>query len=389
MRTVFEPVLNNLYLIAQCGVLFFDPKGELVYKRIPRQSENALLSCPKLLEKTLNYLKHSGRTLMLSKTSRLGGCSFPDHSMVVVGPVSQGSEQHFHSINAMLNTLAWFAQRYLPGEVALSGVQFGASYMDELAEVSEILPDWSEVVMEDAPHHSYADELLPLDAVVQGDVQAYINSRKHLEAVGKNGTLGYSPLRHHQNLALCHIVLCSRAAIFGGISVEQAYTMADFLILAVERCRNLQQADLINDKTGVIFARMVHDVQMSHPQAPRPLRTLTYRALELVKRYVYQKTDRKSLAAQLKVQADYLDRVLKSEINLTLMGCLKDARLKEAANLLRQSEAPIHEIASMLFFANASHFCRVFKSHYGQTPNDYRQQSLQNLRALHELKVSP
>lgn len=384
MRTLFEPVLNNLYMVVQCGVLFYDAQGELVYKRVPRRADDAMLSCPELLEQTINYLKQSGRTLNLSKSTILGGCSFPDHSMVIVGPLPSSKGAEYQRVNAMLNTVSWFAQRYIQTDHKLNNPKFGKSYLDELKDISSILPDWSEVVMEDAPHHSYSDELLPLDAVVQGDVQAYISCRKHLSGLGKNGTLGYSLMRHRQNLALCHVVLCSRAAIFGGISVEQAYTMADFLILAIERCHTPQQVDLINDKAGVIFARMVHDLQLSRPQAVRPMHTLTCKALELVKRYVYQDADSRTIASELKVTPDYLGRVLKADLNLTLSECLRVARLKEAANLLRQSDAPIYEIASMLFFANSSHFCRMFKRHYGVTPNDYRQQSYQSLRNVHE-----
>lgn len=384
MSTVFEPVLNNLYMVVQCGVLFYNAQGELVYKRIPRRGNDATLTCPKLLEQTINYLKQSGRTLNLSKTTTLGGCSFPDHSMVVVGPLHRSHGAEYQRVNAMLNTVSWFAQRYIQTDSKITNPKFGKSYIDELKEISAILPDWSEVVMEDAPHHSYSDELLPLDAVVQGDVQSYVSCRKHLSGVGKNGTLGYSLMRHRQNLALCHVVLCSRAAIFGGVSVEQAYTMADFLILAIERCHTPQQADLINDKAGVIFARMVHDLQSSRPQAVRPMHPLTYKALELVKRYVYQAADCRVIAAELKVTPDYLGRVLKADLNLTLTECLREARLKEAANLLRQSDAPVYEIASMLFFANSSHFCRMFKRYYGVTPNDYRQQSYQSLRTEHE-----
>lgn len=375
MRTLFEPVLNNLYTVAQCCILFFDQNGDLVYKQVPRKGEDVELTQPHLLEETKVYLKHSGRTLSISKSTLLGGCSFPDHSLLIVGPLAEPNEQLFRSINAMLNNIAWFVQRYIQVPSRLLEPELGRSYLDDLKEIEHILPDWSEVVMEDTSHHSYASELLPLDAVSQGDVQGYLLGQKQFkEGQGRNGTLAYSLLRHRQNLAVCHIVLCSRAAITGGLSVEQALTMADFLILAVERCKTGTDADLINDKAGLIFSRMVHDVQLKYPIRPKPMHVLTLKAMDLVKRYVYQKIDRKTLARELKVQADYLDRRLKGDINLTLMGCLADARLTEAANLLRHSDTPICEIASLLLFANSSHFSRNFKRKYGVSPSEFRNQ---------------
>lgn len=375
MSTLFEPVLDNLLLVAQCGVYFFDASGNLNYKRVPRKAADAQIECPELLEQTVDYLKQSCRTTLLSPATILGGCGLPDHSVVVVGPVQSLSQQQVNSINAMLNSIMWFAQRCIPNPPIVLDPSFGKSYIDELMEIRHLLPDWSEVVMEDTSHHSYMDELLPLDAISKGDVASYINYRNNTHALGKNGTLGDTLLRHHQNLALCHVVLCARAAISGGLSVEQAYTMADFLILAIERCTKTKEADLINDKAGVIFARMVRDLQFANPSSTH--HTNNYKIikiLDLIKRSIYTKITREEFAAKMKLSVRSIDRLLKSEVNQTLMGCLKEARLKEAANLLSQSDAQIYEISEMLLFTNPAHFCRSFKAFYGMTPNAYRLQ---------------
>lgn len=374
MSTLFEPVLDNLLIVAQCGVYFFDTEGNLAYKRVPRGCQDAHLACTKLLNETYAYLKQSSNILPLSKSSQLGGCSLPDHSVVIVGPVENRTEQRLLNINAMLSNIMWFAQRSIPKASKLADTDFGRSYIDELMEIKHLLPDWSEVIMEDASHHSYADELLPLDAVTQGDVAAYIRYKNHPDSrEGRDGTLGDTPLRHHQNLALCSIVLSSRAAIVGGLSVEQAYTMADFLILAVERCTSIHEADVIAYKAGVIFARMVHDLQIASPKSSGHSHSyMLIRILDLIKRSIYKKVSRKEFAAQLHVSQETVDRLLKQELNQTLIGCLREARLKEAANLLTQSDASVFEIASMLNFTHSSHFCRSFKAFYGMTPNDYR-----------------
>jgi AraC family transcriptional regulator len=48
-------------------------------------------------------------------------------------------------------------------------------------------------------------------------------------------------------------------------------------------------------------------------------------------------------------------------------------RLNEAAKLLSGSDTPVGEIATMLGYADQSHFCRAFKSRFTLAPSRYRQ----------------
>ena len=273
------------------------------------------------------------------------------------------------AVNTQLESIAWAARRLL-AELTSVDKQAGADYLSELTEVRSILPNWDEVVAEEVPHSSYLYEIRSLDAITQGRSDLYIATHKQGRN-GHDGTLGYTPLRSAQNLAICGIVLNSRAAVAGGLSVEQAYTMADYLILAVERCRLPAQADIIGYKSGVIYARMVHQLKEQLEQK-RPPSVLGQRALELIRRSLFTKVSRKDIAGELKVNADYLDRVLKADFNATVMECLRHERIEEAKRLLVQSQTPIYEIAALLLFSHSSHFIKVFTAIVGVSPKEYR-----------------
>jgi transcriptional regulator GlxA family with amidase domain len=47
-------------------------------------------------------------------------------------------------------------------------------------------------------------------------------------------------------------------------------------------------------------------------------------------------------------------------------------RLERARHLLLQTKAPLIDIALEVGFENASHFARLFRKAYGQSPTDLR-----------------
>lgn len=379
MKTLFEPLLNGLYNIGQCPVFMTDKAGNVLFKKIPWGGDDMSLSNPTLFSQYLNAIKGSSCPLAIGKDQNVGGYFFPDSSILMVGPVLKGDDStdvynlRALAINTQLDSIAFSARRLVMENPPLD-INFGAGVLNELDEVKHLMPQWVDVVPDERPHSSYLFELRALDAITQGEAQDYVlaqNSNRN----GQDGTLAYTPLRSAQNLGICGVVLNSRAAVAGGLGVEQAYTMADYLILGIERCTNPKDAAFIGFKSGVIFARLVHDLKVSRQQK-HPPRLLCQQARELIKRCIHIKTDRLVIAKELGVNADYLDRILIEDFNVTITQCLRDERIEEAKRLLVQTVTPIYEIAELLLFNHSSHFAKVFKSVTGVTPKAYRERKL-------------
>lgn len=284
-----------------------------------------------------------------------------------------------NAVNVQLESIAWLAHRLLgteqtpKDESSIHDLREGGLLenvvLKALSKIKDILPDWREVVPEDRPHNSYVYEFNGLDAIRRGEPQQYLLTQ-NMRGNGQNGILGYTPLRAAQNISICGVVLNSRAAVVGGLPVEQAYTLADFLILTIERCKSVKQAEYVGLQSGLIFAQLVQSLKKQYPQ--KVMHTLSAQALEVIQRYLYTNVTRQQLAADLKVNPDYLDRVLKSDCNRTALGCLRAARIEESKKLLVQTSTPIYEIAALLLFSSSSHFSRIFKELTGYTPQDYR-----------------
>lgn len=382
MKSLFEPLLDNLLQVAAGPMVLLDALGQVLYKQIPRGSIDLYLSDPQRFAQELKRMQQVSCPVELSCAAteqEVAGWYFPDGATLLVGPIERKAGEALetfvlrkNAINAQLKSLAWTVRRLVPQTPPQSVPQAGdvLAALKEDPEIRPFLPQWHEVVMDEHSHSSYLFELRILDAICQGDPQQAEQSQR-LKRNGQDGILGYSKLRSNQNLAICGIVLNSRAAIAGGLSVEQAYTMADYLILAVERCTSAAVAYDLGLKSATIFAQMVQQLKLKLEQK-QPPRYLSQQALEVIRRYLFIKVDRAQIAAELKVNEDYLDRVLKEDFNVTVTECLRNERLEEAKRLLVQSDTPVYEIAALLLFSHSSHFIRVFKEYVGVTPEAYR-----------------
>ncbi len=77
-------------------------------------------------------------------------------------------------------------------------------------------------------------------------------------------------------------------------------------------------------------------------------------------------------ANALDYNPDYLTQILKADTGMTLCEYLNDIRLKEAKNLLLNSNRTISEIAYEVGFSDEKYFMKLFKQKENVTPTQYR-----------------
>jgi AraC-like DNA-binding protein len=79
-----------------------------------------------------------------------------------------------------------------------------------------------------------------------------------------------------------------------------------------------------------------------------------------------------SLAEIAGVSLRTLQRVFRERFDTTPMSWLMEARLLEAARVIRAGDDPVTKIAYRVGFKDPSHFTRRFKARFGVSPNEYR-----------------
>jgi len=98
--------------------------------------------------------------------------------------------------------------------------------------------------------------------------------------------------------------------------------------------------------------------------------------IEKVKRYISLNIDKdltcKQIANQVFLHPNYLNRIFKRKMGISLSTYLLQERIMKAKELLSNTDIPVSLVAAFVGYTNFSHFSRLFKKYVGVTPKEYR-----------------
>lgn len=78
------------------------------------------------------------------------------------------------------------------------------------------------------------------------------------------------------------------------------------------------------------------------------------------------------IAGRFFVSSNYLSILFKREMNMNFIDYLTELRMKKAVVYLMKTDKSIEKICCEVGYRNKSHFYKVFKSYFGSTPQEYR-----------------
>jgi len=78
------------------------------------------------------------------------------------------------------------------------------------------------------------------------------------------------------------------------------------------------------------------------------------------------------MAKSLHLSPYHLSHLFKEETGISISDYIATRRIHQAVLLLTTTKKPISLIAEQIGFKNSSYFCKLFKSHIGTTPHQYR-----------------
>ncbi len=219
-------------------------------------------------------------------------------------------------------------------------------------------------------HNTYDIEQLLLRMVRKGDTVALGEWFATAPAI-RGGVVAGEPLRQRKNLFIVTVTLVSRAAIRGGMTVEDAFTLSDSyiqqceLLSSPERITNLQYRMLLD------YAERVERLR----QGKTPSR-LAVDVANYVQHHLSDAIKTEDIAGALYMSRPYLSKKFKEETGESLTDFILKEKTEEAKRLLRYSDKSLTAIGSYLGFSSPSHFSRVFKVYVGSTPREYREKYL-------------
>lgn len=86
------------------------------------------------------------------------------------------------------------------------------------------------------------------------------------------------------------------------------------------------------------------------------------------------RASREELGRLLHYNGDYLNRIVKRQLGITISQLGQRICMQEAKRMLTETDMSISAIITDLGFVNRTHFYRMFSEQFGMTPFEYRQQ---------------
>lgn len=81
---------------------------------------------------------------------------------------------------------------------------------------------------------------------------------------------------------------------------------------------------------------------------------------------------RDDLSEMVYLNTDYMSRIFKKEVGVSISSYILQKRVEEAKKLLTQSNLPINTVSIYVGYSNFSYFTKMFKENTGYSPLEYR-----------------
>jgi AraC-like DNA-binding protein len=179
-------------------------------------------------------------------------------------------------------------------------------------------------------------------------------------------TLAQDPLRSLKNSLICSCALFTRAAIAGGASADDAFTLSDACIQSLEEANDLRSMAALEEPMMLSFIELV-EARTQHHLSP-----VTRAAIQYIDDHLTDKITLASIAQAVYVHPSYLSQRFKQDTGDVISSFIQRRRVTEAKHFIRYTNDPISQIAGFYQFCSQSHFIQVFKKHAGITPQAYR-----------------
>ena len=217
---------------------------------------------------------------------------------------------------------------------------------------------------------SYAWEQLILSYVENGQpelLRELFSAPPNISA----GRIAHDELRQAKNMGICTAAVVSRAAIGGGLDVQQAFSMSDLYIQKLELLRDISAVERLDREMLLDFAGQVAKLHRPVGGESRFFRMCA----QYVSENLFSSIRAQQMADALGYTRAYLCTRFKQEAGVSLSRYIQQEKITEARRLLQFTDQGLGEIAALLDFSSQSHFQTVFRNVTGETPMAYRRRT--------------
>lgn len=215
-------------------------------------------------------------------------------------------------------------------------------------------------------HNTLAIEQTIVSFIRRGNTLGLKDWIKDIPAV-RGGLLSLDQIRQLKNTFIVTAALASRAAIRGGMDIDDAFTLSDAYIQKCELMNTMDQ--ITNLQYHMIFDYTERVEKLRLVKTPSKFIT---DITNYIHHHLSEPISTEEMAKALFMNRSWMAVKFKQETNMTLTDFILKEKTEEAKRLLRYTDKPITFISAYLGFSSQSHFSRVFKKYANCLPNEYR-----------------
>lgn len=216
-------------------------------------------------------------------------------------------------------------------------------------------------------HNTFELEQTVMTMVRKGDTAALREWIKSAPAV-RGGIIATEQLRQMKNTFIVTVTLASRAAIRGGMDVEEAFSLSDAYIQKCELLSNPEQIMNLQYHMILEYTQKVERIRLGKRPGKLVIDVSNY-----IQHHLSEPITAEEIAKELYLSRPYLSRKFIEEAGESLTDFILKEKTEEAKRLLRYSDKTLTAISNYLGFSSQSHFSRVFKKYAACTPGEYRE----------------
>jgi len=218
-------------------------------------------------------------------------------------------------------------------------------------------------------HGTYVAEQEILRMVEEGNLD-YKKVFDKYSNIGEMGLLSNGEvLRQEKNTVIMFTVLCSRAAIRGGLASETALTLCDDYIRRVENMVELSTLTTLSREMLKDFVTRVYRIKTKESNVSPQIR----KACDYIRMYPEANCDIHYLAEMTGYSDYYFSSKFKQETGKSVRDFSMESKVDKAKQLLLETNQSVSEIADFLGFGTQSYFGEVFRKQTGTSPSKYRE----------------
>lgn len=181
------------------------------------------------------------------------------------------------------------------------------------------------------------------------------------------GKLSDNPLQNLKYHFVITTALVARYCIEGGMELPQAYGLSDFYIQKADGMKRIEDVSALHQVMCLDYTKRMRQL-IKNSICSKPIAL----CVDYIYDHLHQKITVPILAKQVGLSENYLSRLFKKEMKVSISQYILTKKIDTAKNMLAYSDYSISEISATLAFSSQSYFTEIFRKHTGMTPMQYR-----------------